>query len=148
MKVILKADVKGSGKKGQTIEVSDGYARNFLFPKGLAVEATQGALNVVAEEKRRAEKKQAELIASLEALKAKLDGKTVKLIARAGEGGRLFGSITSKDVAEAISKFLGQPFDKKMIELANPIKAQGLYPVTLKFGQQISAKVDVHVIAE
>jgi large subunit ribosomal protein L9 len=148
MKVILKADVKGSGTKGQTIEVSDGYARNFLFPKGLAVEATQGALNVAAEEKRRTEKKQADLLASLEALKAKLDGQTVKLIAKAGEGGRLFGSITNKDVAEIIGKFLGHPFDKKMIELANPIKTQGVYPVTLKLGQQITAKVDVQVIAQ
>lgn len=148
MKVILKADVKGSGKKGQTIEVSDGYARNFLFPKGLAVEATQGALNVVAGEQRRAEKKQADLLASLEALKAKVDGQTIKLIAKAGEGGRLFGSITNKDVAETIGKFLGHPFDKKMIELTSPIKTQGVYPVTLKLGQQITAKVDVHVIAQ
>jgi large subunit ribosomal protein L9 len=147
MKVILKADVKGTGKKGQTVEVSDGYARNFLFPRGLAVEANQGNLKALAEEKRLAEKRQAELIASLEALKAKLDGQTIKLSVKAGEGGRLFGSITGKDVAEAISKFLGQPFDKKLVDLSSPIKSQGVYPVALKFGHNITATVHVHVIA-
>lgn len=148
MKVILKADVKGTGKKGQTLEVSDGYARNFLFPRGLAVEASAGALKSIEEEKKVAEAKQARILSDLKALRDKLDGQTVRLPAKCGEGGRLFGSITNKDVAGAISKFLGKEFDRKLIELTSPIKTLGVYPVTLKFGHNINGTVNVQIEAE
>ncbi|MFZ5823755.1 MAG: 50S ribosomal protein L9 [Bacillota bacterium] len=148
MKVILKADVKGTGKKGQTLEVSDGYARNFLLPRGLAVEASAGALKAIEEEKKVQVAKQERMINELKALRDRLEGQTVRLPAKCGEGGRLFGSITNKDVAGAISKFLGKEFDRKLIELGSPIKSLGVYPVSLKFGHNISGTVNVEIVAE
>ena len=148
MKVILKADVKGTGKKGQTLEVSDGYARNFLLPRGLAVEASVGALKAIEEEKKVQVAKQERVINELKALRDRLEGQTVRLPAKCGEGGRLFGYITNKDVAGAISKFLGKEFDRKMIELSSPIKSLGVYPVSLKFGHNISGTVNVEIVAE
>jgi large subunit ribosomal protein L9 len=148
VKVILKADVKGTGKKGQTLEVSDGYARNFLLPRGLAVEASAGALKSIEEEKKAQIAKQERILNELKALRDKLDGQTVRLPAKCGEGGRLFGSITNKDVAAAISKFLGKEFDRKVVELPSPIKSLGVYPVSLKFGQNINGTVNVEIVAE
>lgn len=148
MKVILKADVKGTGKKGQTLEVSDGFARNFLLPRGLAVEASAGALKSIEEERKAQAAKQERIIAELKAVRDKLEGQTVKLPAKCGEGGRLFGSITNKDVAVAISKFLGKEFDRKLIELSSPIKSLGVYPVSLKFGHNINGTVNVEIVAE
>lgn len=148
MKVILKADVKGTGTKGQTLEVSDGYARNFLFPRGLAVEASAGALKSIEEERKVQAARQERILNDLKALRDKLEGQTVRLPAKCGEGGRLFGSITNKDVAGAISKFLGKDFDRKMIELSSPIKSLGVYPVSLKFGQHVNGTVNVEIIAE
>lgn len=148
MKVILKADVKGTGKKGQILEVSDGYARNFLLPRGLAVEASAGALKSIEEEKRAQAAKQERIVNDLKALRDKLEGQTIRLPAKCGEGGRLFGSITNKDVAAAISKFLGKEFDRKLIELTSPIKSLGVYPVALKFGHNISGTVNVEIVAE
>lgn len=146
MKVILKADVKGSGKKGQTIEVADGYARNFLFPRGLAVEASQGALRSLEEEKNAQQKKQERIINEIKALRDKLEGQTVKVPAKCGDSGRLFGSITNKDIADAISKFLGKDFDRKVIDLTTPIKTLGTYPVSLKFGHNISGTINVEIV--
>ncbi len=148
MKVILKADVKGTGKKGQTVEVSDGYARNFLLPRGLAVEASAGALKSLELEKKAQQEKQQRRIAELKALRDKLDGQTIKVKGRCGEGQKLFGSITNKDVAAAISQYLGQDFDRKMVELSSPIKALGTYPVSLKFGHNITGTVNVEVVPE
>lgn len=147
MKVILKADVKGTGKKGQTVEVSDGYARNFLFPRGLALEASAGALKSLEEEKKAQERKAERIISDLKALRDRLEGQTVKVPARTGEGGRLFGSITNKDVADAITKFLGKDFDRKVIELNTPIKTLGTFPVSLKFGHNISGTINVEIVA-
>jgi len=146
MKVILKADVKGTGKKGQTIEVADGYARNFLFPRGLAVEASQGALRSLEEEKIAQQKKQERIINEIKALRDKLEGQTVKVAARCGENGRLFGSITNKDIADAITKFLGKEFDRKVIDLTAPIKTMGTYPVSLKFGHNITGTINVEIV--
>ncbi|MFZ5816177.1 MAG: 50S ribosomal protein L9 [Bacillota bacterium] len=148
MKVILKADVKGTGKKGQMLEVSDGYARNFLLPRGLAVEASAGALKSIEEEKKAQAAKQERILSELKALRDKLEGQTVRLPAKCGEAGRLFGSVTNKDVAEAISKFLGKEFDRRMIELTSPIKSLGVYPVSLKFGHNITGTVNVEIVAE
>lgn len=147
MKVILKADVKGTGKKGQTLEVSDGFARNFLFPRGLAMEASSGALKSLEEEAKAKERKQERILNELKALRDKLEGQTVKVPARCGEGGRLFGSITNKDIADAITKFLGMEFDRKVIDLVNPIKALGVYQVTLKFGQNVNGTINVEIVS-
>lgn len=147
MKVILKADVKGTGKKGQSVEVSDGYARNFLLPKGLAVEASAGAVRSLEEEKKHQQQKQERAVQELKTLRDKLEGKTVQVPARCGEGGRLFGSITNKDVADAVTKFLGKEFDRKIIELETPIKALGTYQVALKFGHGISGTLNVEIVA-
>ena len=145
MKVILTADVKGSGKKGDTVNVSDGYAKNFLFKKGLAVAVTA---QTVAEQKAKvaaAEHHKQEEIKAAEALKAKIDGKSVKLFAEAGEGGRLFGSVTAKDVAEEIAKTLGVEVDKRKVELESDIKAYGTYQTPVKLYSGIYATVNVVV---
>lgn len=146
MKVILKADVKGSGKKGETIEVSDGYARNFLFPRNLAVEASAGALKSLQEEKNAQIRKQERVVNDAKALRDQLDGKTVKVPAKCGEHGRLFGSITNKDIADAITKFLKKDFDRKLIDLSTPIKSLGTYPVVLKFGHNVSGTINVEIV--
>lgn len=144
MKVILKQDVKGQGKAGQLVQVSDGYARNFLLPRGLAVEADAQAMNDLKnkEDARQhhlaVEKKEAE-----EAAK-RISGKTVKVVARAGQNGRLFGSVTTKEVAEELAKQYGITIDKRKIVMADA-KAFGGYEAELKFPQGVTAKVTVLV---
>jgi large subunit ribosomal protein L9 len=148
MRVILKADVKGTGKKGQSLEVSDGFARNFLFPRGLAIEASSGALKSMEEEQKAQQQKLDRAVNEIKALRDKLEGKTVKIVARTGEGGRLFGSITNKDIADVVAKFLGsKDFDRRMIELTSPIKTLGLYPVNLKFGHNITGTLNVEIVS-
>jgi len=148
VKVILKADVKGTGKKGETVEVSDGYARNFLLPRGLAVAASAGALKSIEVERRAQAEKEQRRIAEVKALRDRLDGQTIRLPAKCGEGGRLFGSVTNKDVAEAISRHIGKEFDRKVIELNAPIKTVGVHTVELKFGHNINAKVNAEIVPE
>ncbi len=145
MKVILQADVKGQGKKGQLINVSDGYARNFLLPKGLAVEANSENLNVMktkdaAEQHRLALEK-----AAAQELAGKLSGKTVKLTAKAGANGKFFGSITSKEIAEAVHAQLSLEINKKKIS-APEIKAFGTYEADAKIYTDISAKFFITVL--
>lgn len=145
MKVVLQADVKGSGKKGELVNVSDGYARNFLLPRKLAIEANAQALN---ELKNRDEaikhRVQVELQTAKE-LATKIEGKTVKLTAKAGAGGKLFGSVTSKEIAEGAMKQMGVELDKKKISLDADIKAFGTYNVTVKLHVQVQAKFFVTV---
>ena len=144
MKVILTQDVKGQGKKGELVNVSDGYARNFLFPRGLATEANAAAMNDLKNREEAAafhkeqEKKQAQETA------AAIDGKTVKLTARAGQGGRLFGAVTAKEVAEALSRDYGVKFDKRKIEMGD-IKAFGSYSAEVKLNFGVTAKITVMV---
>ena len=144
MKVILTQDVKGQGKKGELVNVSDGYARNFLFPRGLATEANAAAMNELKNREEAAafhkeqEKKQAQETA------AAIDGKTVKLTARAGQGGRLFGAVTAKEVAEALSRDYGVKFDKRKIEMGD-IKAFGYYSAEDKLNFGVTAKITVMV---
>ncbi len=145
MKVILKADVKGNGKKGEIINVSDGYARNFLFPKGLAVEANAQAMNEynnAASSKAHHEKMLKE---AAEANKAKLDAASVTIKAKAGSGGRLFGSVTSKEIAAEIKNTLKLDVDKKKIVLDSDIKAFGTYTVPVKLYTGITANLKVIV---
>ena len=144
MKVILTQDVKGSGKKGELINAADGYARNFLLPKGLAIEANNQAIGELkAKEASKQHKIQVEKEAAIETAK-KLEGKTVSLTAKAGAGGKLFGSVTTKEIADAIKKQYGAEVDKKKISV-NEIKAFGSYTAEVKLYTGISAKMTVEV---
>ena len=144
MKVILLQDVKGTGKKGDVAEVSAGYAQNFLIKRGLAVEATNQAMNELKNAQAAAEHKvQVEKDNANEA-KAKLDGKSVKITAKAGQGGKLFGSVTSKEIAEAIKAQYQVTIDKRRIE-SSDIKAFGTFECEIKLYTGISAKIYVVV---
>ncbi len=144
MKVVLLADVKGHGKKGELCNVSDGYARNFLFPKKLAVEADSTALNELKNrEEAKAHHKQEEINAA-KATADKLNGKSVKIIAKAGSAGRLFGSVTSKEIAAEIKKSLGVEIDRKKMSVSD-IKNFGEYTAEIKLYQGITAKITVVV---
>ncbi len=144
MKVILKQDVKGQGKKGELVQVSDGYARNFLFPKGLAMEANAQAMNELKNREDAARyHAEMEQQAARETAQ-KLDGKTLKLTARAGQNGKLFGSVTTKEVAEELKKQFGVDVDKRKISMAD-IKAFGSYSAEIKMMQGIAATVTVVV---
>lgn len=145
MKVILKKDVKGTGKAGQLVEVSDGYARNFLLTKGLAVEATSTAVNDMKnKEQAKKHREETELAAAKETAK-KIDGKTVELFAKGGTAGRLFGSITSKEVTEAVNAKFGTSIDKKKVTLDSDIKAFGTYNAEIKLYNGVVAKCSVSV---
>ena len=144
MEVILKADVKGLGKKGEKVKASDGYARNYLFPKNLAVEANAQALTEYKNSEASKQHKLEVEIANANATKEKLDGKTVKLTAKAGANGKLFGSITSKDVAAQVKAQLGCDVDKRKISMAD-IKNFGTYSAEVKIYQNISATISGEV---
>ncbi len=144
MKVILTQDVKGSGKKGELINAADGYARNFLLPKGLAIEANNQAIGELkAKEASKQHKIQVEKEAAMETAK-RLEGKTVSLTVKAGAGGKLFGSVTTKEIADAIKKQYGAEVDKKKINV-NEIKAFGTYTAEVKLYTGIAAKMTVEV---
>jgi large subunit ribosomal protein L9 len=147
MKVILQADVKGQGKKGELINVSDGYARNYLFPRKLAAEATPEALHAYdLREKAKAEKLEQDKNAA-KALAEKLKTCKVTVPGKAGPGGRLFGSITNVEIAEALGAQFGISLDKHSVILPEHIKQCGLYHVKAKLGHGISAEVTVEVTA-
>ena len=144
MKVVLLADVKGHGKKGELCNVSDGYARNFLFPKKLAVEADNAALNELKNrESAAAHHKQVEIDAAKDTAQ-KLNGKTVTIKAKAGSNGKLFGSVTSKEIATQIKNDLKIEIDKKKMSVAD-IKNFGEYTAEIKLYQGITAKITVKV---
>lgn len=145
MQVILVQDVKNLGESGDVVDVADGYARNYLFPRGLAVPATEGKLRQVktrqaAEEQRR--EREAEEAAKLVEL---LDGGRVEVLAKCGEGGRLFGSVTSGDIAAAIKKQYKREVDRRKLELAEPIKAIGPHEVTIRVYPGMTAAITVEV---
>lgn len=144
MEVILKADVKGLGKKGEKVKASDGYARNFLFPKGLAVEANAQSLTELRNREQSNRHKIDLEIAAANDSKSKINGKTVKLTAKAGTSGRLFGSVTSKDVAAEIKKQYEVEVDKRKITM-DDIKSFGSYKIEIKLYQGISAEMTVSV---
>ncbi len=144
MDVILKADVKGLGKKGEKVKASDGYARNYLFPKGLAIEANAQSLTELRNREQANQHKIDLEIAAANASKEKISGKTVKLTAKAGTSGRLFGSVTSKDVAAEIKKQYAVDVDKRKITM-DDIKAFGSYKIDVKLYQNISAEMTVSV---
>ncbi len=145
MKVVLLKDIKGKGKKDDVINVPDGYARNFLFPQKLAVEASAQALSEVKSKNEAKEHHAQELLDNLNALAKKLNGKIVEISAKGGKEGKLFGSVTSKDVATAIKEQLGDDVDKRKISLESDIKAFGTYSADIKLHQGISAKISIKV---
>ncbi len=145
MIVILLQDVKGKGKAGDVVKVNDGYARNMLLPKGLAKEATQGNVRSLEKQKALAEEKRQEQKAAAQELAQKLEKLTVTIQSKGGENGKLFGSITSKDIAEALEAQEGIKVDKKKIDLAAPIKQTGTETVTLKLFPEVAAKLKVKV---
>lgn len=147
MKVILKQDVKGNGKKGQIINVSDGYARNFLFPKGLAVEANAQAMNEYNNAVSSKEHHEQVLKDAANANKKVLDSAEVIITAKAGAGDRLFGSVTSKEIAAELKKAYNLDIDKKKIVLDSDIKAFGSYTVPVKLYAGITANLKVTVKA-
>ena len=148
MKVILKQDVSGTGKAGDIVNVSDGFARNMLIPRGLALEATDGNIKTLEKQKEQQEKKAQENRANAEKMAEDLKSKKVVIKAKAGEGGKLFGAITGKDVADAIKAQLGLDFDKKKIDLGNPIKTLGTYSVDIKLYPEVKSSLSVEVEAE
>ncbi|MBE7063443.1 MAG: 50S ribosomal protein L9 [Clostridia bacterium] len=148
MKVILLADVKGKGKKGQLVDVSDGYARNFLLPKNLAQEATKAAMNDFAGKEDSARYHKEQEIAVAKETAQKLEGKTVTMRAKAGENGKLFGSITGQAVAEAIKMQLHVVVDKRKVLVGDGIKSIGTTGVEIKVYPEISAKINVQVEEE
>lgn len=146
MKVVLLQDVKAQGKKNDIVEVSEGYARNFLFPKKLAVPADAKAINDIKNKKSsEAHKIEVERQAAKE-LSVKLEGITVKLNVEGGSEGRLYGAVTAKDIAEALKSQFGVEIDKRKIMLDAPIKAYGTYKIDAKLYQEITGKVTVSVL--
>jgi large subunit ribosomal protein L9 len=147
MEVILRDDVKALGKAGELVKVKAGYARNFLLPQGLAYEATDGnRKRIMAESKARETKRVAERSAA-EAFAARLAGANISLARKAGEEGRLFGSITAQDIAEALAA-KGYEVDRRKIELVQPIKALGTHAVPIRLHTDVHAEVQVSVVAE
>ncbi|SMO68557.1 50S ribosomal protein L9 [Melghirimyces algeriensis] len=145
MKVIFQQDVKGKGKKGEVAEVAEGYARNFLLPKGLAVEASSGNLNALKNQKRREEEQQKKELAEARKLAEKLEEVDLSLEAKSGEGGRLFGSITSKQISQQLKEVHGLKVDKKKIQLNEPIRTLGVTKVPIKIHPKVTATLSVHV---
>lgn len=145
MKVIFLKDVKGKAKKGDVKNVPDGYARNYLFKNNLAEEATSGNLKALNVKKKKQDKLEIEEKENAINLKDKLADLTVELEAKSGENGRLFGSITSKQIAEALNKQHGHKLDKRKIELDEPIRALGYTNVPVKLHPEVSGSVKVHV---
>lgn len=148
MLVLLKQDVKGSGKAGDIVKVSDGYARNMLLPRGLAVEATEGNIRAAEKQKEKQAQKAAEDKAEALKLSESLTEKEITIKAKAGEGGRLFGAITSKDISDEIASQLGLEIDKKKIELESPIKTLGTFTAVLKLYSEVKGELKVNVVNE
>ncbi len=145
MKVILLQDVKGKGKKGQMLEVSDGYARNFMLPKKLAIEATADAINTMRMNDKAAAEKAAKEKAEALAVSKELRAMTLVVTAKGGGAGRLFGSVTNQEIADALKAKTGITLDKRKIVIADPIKNVGTYTVTCKLGYEINAPLTVKI---
>jgi large subunit ribosomal protein L9 len=148
MKVVLSKDVKGVGSAGEVKDVSDGYARNFLIPRGLAVAATTSALEQVAAKRNAAARRQAKEEADARQVAQRIAAQPLVVRAKAGEKNRLYGSVTSQDIADAIGSALGQPFDRRKVELQDPIRAVGSYTVPVRVARNVTARVTVEVQPE
>lgn len=146
MKVILKQDVKNLGKKNTLVNVSDGYARNFLIPKGLAAEASTSAINEMKMRKGAEKSKKENELANAQKLSEKINGITMTFHSKAGDNGKLFGSITSKDIADKLQKELKIKVDKRKIVLSDAIKSLGVYDIEVKLHPGVSSTLKVQVI--
>ena len=147
MKVILLSDVKALGKKGDVVDVAEGYARNFLLPRNLVSEANKGALAIHADQKRAQEKREAQTLAEAKELASKIESTQLAVKAKAGGNGKLFGAVTNADVASAISTTLAVDVDKHKIEIKSQIKALGSYPVEIKLHRNVVAKATINVVS-
>ena len=147
MKIILMSDVKSLGTTGTVLEVADGYARNFLLPRGLAAEASKGSLALLEQQRKAKARRDAEAIANAEALGRQLEGLAISVPAKAGGNGKLFGAVTNANVADAIFAALAVEIDRHKIEVPENIKSLGSYPVEIRLGKNIVAKATVKVIA-
>lgn len=145
MKVILLQDVKGKGKKGQMIEVSDGYARNYMLPRKMATEATADAVNTMRMNDKATQERIAREKAEAMALSKQLREMTLVVAAKGGGTGRLFGSVTNQEIAETLKEKSGIALDKRKIVIADPIKSVGTYTVTCKLGYEINAPLTVKI---
>jgi large subunit ribosomal protein L9 len=148
MQVLLVQDVDRLGRAGEVKRVADGYARNYLFPQGMAVKATPGARKKAEQELQAAAKREAKTLSEAQALAQVLDGLSVSFQARAGEGDRLYGSITNVNIAEALSEQIGQEVDRRKIDLEEPIKELGTHAVTIRLAPEAEAKVTVVIERE
>lgn len=148
MKIILNEDVKKLGKKGEIVEVSDGYARNFILPKKLGVEASGANLNNLKLQKQNEEKVAQEQLDAAKAMAAELEEKTVTVTMKAGEGGKPFGSVSSKEIAQAYKDQHGLELDKKKIQLSEPIKTFGSTQVSIKLHPQVTGSLNVKVVEQ
>lgn len=146
MRVILLSDVKSLGKSGTIVEVAEGYANNYLLPKKLAAEASAGAVAKLEQQKKARAKRQAEDLAEARELARLLESKPLSVPARAGGNGRLFGTITNAQIAEAIRRSFDVALDRHKIELKTPIKALGTYPVEVRLGNNVTATATVEVV--
>ncbi|NLZ52956.1 MAG: 50S ribosomal protein L9 [Thermoanaerobacteraceae bacterium] len=146
MKVILLEDVKKLGKKGDLVNVADGYARNYLFPRNLAQEATAGGIKQLKQEKAALEKKKRKELEQAKELAAKLASTTVTLKVKSGGQGKLFGSVTSKDISEALKEQQNIEVDRRKIELPESIKSLGSYQVDIKLAPEVDAKLTVKIV--
>ncbi len=147
MKIILMSDVRALGTIGTVVDVADGYARNYLLPRGLAAEASKGSLALLEQQRKAKARRDAEAVANAEALGKQLDGLQVNVAARAGGNGRLFGAVTNGDVAAAIVRDIGVEIDRHKIEVPEGIKSLGSYPVEIKLGKNVTAKATVKVVS-
>lgn len=148
MKVILLQDVKSLGKKGEIVNVNDGYARNFILPKKLGVEANNKNLNELKLQKKKEEKIAQENLDAAKQLKEKIEAGKVVLSIKVGEGGRTFGSVSSKEIAAAVKDQMGLDVDKKKIQLKETIKTLGMHPVPVKLHTEVTAELKVSVVEE
>ena len=147
MKLILTQDVTGLGAPGDVVEVAPGYGRNYLVPQGLAIQATRGAEKQIATIRRAREVREVRDLGQAKEISAQLAGLRVRLPARSGDGGRLFGSITSADVATAVQQAGGPKLDRRLITMKNPIKSLGSHTVTVKVHPEVEATVTLEVVA-
>ena len=147
MKVIFLKDVKGKGKKGEVKDVAEGYARNYLLPNKLAIEASQGNMKNLEARQRSDQKKADEELAEAQKYKVELEALTVEIKAKSGEGGRLFGAVSSKQIVDALTK-MKKKVDKRKVMLDEPIRSLGYTNVPIKIHPEVVATVKVHVVAE
>lgn len=148
MKVILTQDVKSLGKKGEVVQVAEGYGNNFLLPKGLGLEASKANLTNIAHENAKIETKMKKDLERARDLGKKLEGAEVKILAKSGEGGKLFGSVTNKEVSEQIKQQFNVEIDRRKMELKEAIKSVGIYDAIIKLHPEVQVKIKINVLQQ